>query len=382
MKIVLDARFYGLEHSGLGRYTINLINELARQDRKNKYVVLLRKMYFHRLKLPSNWKKVLADYRHYSPAEQVRLPKIISDQNPDLVHFFHFNVPINYKAKFVVTIHDMTMHRQGREATTLPLPVYYAKRVPYKYTFRKAVKSSEKIIVPSKAVKKDIIDYYRIDPDKVVVIYEGIEDKISKYATTTPSSRALAKYGLQPNNYFIYVGNAYPHKNLERAIEATTFINKSRKKKIIFVIISARNVFTNRLKGVIEKLGAKKQVKLLGFVPDEELGILLKGSIALVYPSLSEGFGLQGLESIATGTLVLASDIPVFREIYKKWALYFNPYDFSSIARVMEDGLDIGSKERERIIKKGQRFIERYSWSKMAKQTLRVYNSAARKIGS
>lgn len=381
MKIVLDARLYGLEHAGLGRYTINLINELAKQDSKNRYVVLLRKRYFHRLKLPDNWKKVLADFRHYSPSEQVRLSRVISDQNPDLVHFFHFNLPVIYKGKFVVTIHDLTMHRQGKEATSLPLPIYYAKRIPYRCVFRKAVKSSEKIIVPSKAVKKDVVDYYRIDPNKVRVVYEGIEDKISKQ-TTIPSFRALAKYGLERNKYFIYVGNAYPHKNLERVIEATTFINKRREKKIIFAIISARNVFTNRLKGVIEKLGAKKQVKLLGFVPDEELRILLKGSIAFVYPSLSEGFGLQGLESITAGTLVLASDIPVFREIYKKWALYFNPYDFSSIARVMENALEMDTKEREKIIKKGQKFIKSYSWSKMAKQTLRVYNSAARKIGS
>lgn len=378
MKILIDARMYGLEHAGIGRYLINLTDQISKLDSKNKYILILRKKYFNRLKCPNNWKKVLFDFRHYSFLEQTKLPGIISKEKPNIVHFPHFNIPIFYKGKFVVTIHDLTMHRQGRDATTLPLPLYYAKRIPYKLIFKNAVNKSTKVIVPTKFVKRDLVDYYEIDEDKIKVIYEGLENRSGDLDYKFSEIGLLRRYKLIPNKYFIYVGNVYPHKNLNRTIEAIVLLNRSHKDKVTLAIASSRSVFTKRLEESIRGFGAEKLVKLLGFVPDEELVVLLKNSTAFIYPSLSEGFGLQGLESMAAGTLVIASDIPVFKEVYKDNVFYFNPFDFSSIARTMEEVLKIDTKEREKIIKKGQKFIKRYSWSKMAKQTLRVYKEAVK----
>ena len=175
MKIVIDARLYGLENAGLGRYTMNLINELQKLDRKNKYPVLLRKKYFNQLNLNSNWKKILVDINHYSLEEQIRLPKIIKDLKPDLVHFLHFNVPILYKGAFIVTIHDLLMHKQrGLEATTLTPSRYLLKRLGYKFVFGRAVKKAVKVIVPSQSVKDEVCYYYKLNPEKVIVTYEGI----------------------------------------------------------------------------------------------------------------------------------------------------------------------------------------------------------------
>jgi glycosyltransferase involved in cell wall biosynthesis len=98
--------------------------------------------------------------------------------------------------------------------------------------------------------------------------------------------------------------------------------------------------------------------------------------MAFVYPSLYEGFGLQGLEAMAAGTVLLASDIPVFREVYKDNALFFDPYDAQSIVDAMKYVMKMSSKKRQQIIKDSQQFIKRYSWSKMAKQTLKVYKEA------
>ncbi len=175
MKILIDARLYGLEHGGPGRYVINLIKELELIDKTNEYIIVLRKKYFDQLNFSSNWSKVLADYRHYSFSEQVKLPILINKLMPDLVHFPHFNVPVAYKGKFVVTIHDIIMHKfKGTEATTLPAPLYFLKRIGYGKVFQKAVFDSEKIIVPSNFVKNELVDYYKINPDKVVVTYEGV----------------------------------------------------------------------------------------------------------------------------------------------------------------------------------------------------------------
>ncbi len=368
MKILLDARFYGLENAGLGRYTINLIEGLAKLDKKNEYVILLRKKYFNGLKLPKNWKKVLADFRHYSLAEQIRLPRIIAKESPSLMHFLNFNIPVFYQGKFMVTIHDLLMpkHKEAK-GTTLPFYLFYPKHVAAKYAMRKAIETATRVIVPSKAVKDEIIQYYKTNGENIEVIYEGVNIK--------PINHLPLAIGHQP--YFLYVGNAYPHKNLDRLVKAVIYLNEVGKKKTLLAIASSRDIFTSRLEKQIEGMGASKYVKLLGFVPDEDLGVLYKNSLAFVYPSLSEGFGLPGLEAMSAGTISLVSDISVFKEIYQDKALYFNPYKVESIADALTKAIDMDVKERQRRVEEGKEFVKRYSWSKMAKQTLNLYESSA-----
>jgi len=175
------------------------------------------------------------------------------------------------------------------------------------------------------------------------------------------------------SNYFIYAGNAYPHKNLNRLIEAVVHLNKSVEEPVKLKIASSRNVFTKRLEKVVHSLSAESYIELLGFVPDDKLKTLNRNSIAFVFPSLSEGFGLPGIEAMEAGTLVLASDIPVFREIYKNTAIYFNPLDFTAIEKAMKNALSMTETERESKISFAQKFVKRYSWAKMAKETLAIY---------
>lgn len=372
MKILLDARMYGLEHTGVGRYIENLTEELKKLRTKEEFVILLRKKYYKSLDFSRNWTKVLADYPHYSFAEQIKLPVIIRKYKPDLVHFPHFNVPIVFHTRFVVTIHDMNMHKQGIGATKLPPIIYYFKRLAYKYTFRTAVLSSVRIITPTKHVKNEIVNYFGIDKNRIEVVCEGLSEKF-KQALHKKSDEVLKQYKLQNKKYFLYFGNLYPHKNVKTALEAIVQINQKRKDKVFFALACPRSVFTDRLIDIIDKLNAGRFVKLLGFVPDEHLTVLLNNSVAFVYPSLSEGFGLQGLESMAAGTLVLASDIPVFKEVYKDNALYFNPKVLSSIKKVMVKALKMRVDRRKETISKGKKYVLRFSWSKMAKQTLIIY---------
>ena len=102
MKILIDARLFGPSHTGNGRYTKELIENLAKIDSKNNYVILLRKEAFDKVNLPDNFIKVLADFKHYSFEEQFKLPFLILKYKPDIVHFPHFNVPLFYFGKFIV----------------------------------------------------------------------------------------------------------------------------------------------------------------------------------------------------------------------------------------------------------------------------------------
>lgn len=363
MKILIDARLYGPENAGLGRYVTNLVTELASLDKTNEYVILLRKKYFDPLSFPENWKKVLADFRHYSFSEQFILPGIIKKVNPDITHFPHFNVPILYGGKYIVTIHDMLMHKSvGLSATTLPLPFYLIKRLGYRFVFDRAIKSSHKIIVPTEAVKSEILEQYRVSSDKICVTYEGVDKKIQ--TDKTPNI---------PRPYFVYTGNAYPHKNLIRLVEAIKILNTKSSQKVFLTIASARNIFTQRIENLVQKMSMKDCVKILGYVPDDELGGLFKNSVGFVFPSISEGFGLPGLEALSAGTLLLASNIKVFKEVYEDNALYFDELDPNSIAETMQMAMSISDNDRKNMIAKGVSFVNRYSWGKMAQSTLEIY---------
>lgn len=171
------------------------------------------------------------------------------------------------------------------------------------------------------------------------------------------------------SNYFVYTGNAYPHKNLERLIEAVVMARVNLK------IISARNAFTERLEKLIKKNGAQHLVEILGYVEDRKLKDIYKNSTAFVFPTLEEGFGLPPMEAINLGTWALVSDIPVLEEVYGKSVMYFDPYDVNSIAEALRKVSEIPEKEKERLVKDSQQFLKKYSWFKMAKETLKVYNS-------
>lgn len=174
MRILIDARLYGPKDTGIGRYTQKLVENLVKIDTKNKYIILLRKNDYKELNFPDNWQKVLADFKHYTFKEQFKMPFFLAKYKADLVHFPHFNVPILYFGKYIVTIHDLIMHKfTDGTATTRKFPIYQIWRLGYHIAFAKAIYGSKKIIVPANSIKNDIVNYYKINPKKVEVTYEG-----------------------------------------------------------------------------------------------------------------------------------------------------------------------------------------------------------------
>lgn len=369
MKIVIDCRFYGLEHTGLGRYTINLISNLQKLDRKNEYVALLRKKYHQKLKLEKNWTKELFDIDHYSVKEQLLLPRVLRRIKPDIYHALQLNFPVLYSGKSVVTIHDTTQLEINSRATTLVMPLYYIKLVGIHTAFSYIKKKANTVIVPTKEVKSSLVKRGVVEK-KVEVIYEGFEHA---EFSSMKSSDILETVRLKKNKYFFYLGNAYPHKNLELAIQSVKLLNRDSKEKIYFVIAGSRSVFTKRLDAYIRNLDAQSFVKQIGYVSDADLVTLLKNSIGFVYPSLKEGFGLPGLEALSAGTLLLASDIPVFQEVYRENALYFDPQDVDSLVKKMNLSVSMKNETRINRIDAGKEFVKKYSWKKMAKETLTLY---------
>lgn len=369
MKIVIDCRFYSVQ-AGIGRYIRNLIYNLQKIDSENEYYLLFLKEDYDSFKERNNFKKVLANFRWYTFSEQIKLPQIINKINPNLLHFPHFNIPIIYKGKFVVTIHDLThQYFSMKRVTTHDPIIYFIKQKGYKVVFRKAIQDSTKIITPSNYVKNLITKEYNILEEKIKVTYEAVEDSIisfQKKMTKDEYIKILNSFSVrQP--YIFYVGNAHPHKNVEGLIKA--FLNlKKRYPKLSLVLSGDDRYFWPRVRQ--EFTG--RDIIFTGFVTDEQLVALYKGAKAFVLPSLEEGFGLPLLEAMACSCPIISSNAGSLPEIGKDAAIYFDPKKLDDLEKKISQILN-SEKLRQQLIEKGQKRVEVFDWEKLAKETLEVY---------
>ena len=368
MKIGIDARL--IEETGVGRYIRNLIDHLSTLDTKNQYVIFLRKKSYPAFALPnSRWEKRLADVSWHSVAEQFFMPWILVKEHLDLVHIPYFNVPIFYPGKFIVTIHDLTiLHYDTGKATTLPVFLYKLRRAGYFIALSVGLIRAKAIIAVSETTKKEIIDHFQIPSEKITVTYEGVESVLSTKSKVQSNKKRLIE-----GPYFLYVGNAYPHKNLEALLLAFQRFITRHTSPFFLVLVGKDDYFYRNIKAESDRLELTKNVIFYGYADDEALVNLYTHALALVVPSFMEGFGLPPLEALAYGCPVICSNIPVFHEILGDIPIYFDPSNPQSLAGVLLKT----EKNLFRVDeKKVNMLLKRYNWTDMANETLRLYNAS------
>jgi glycosyltransferase involved in cell wall biosynthesis len=368
MKIVIDCRFWGSTHTGLGRYAQSLVTALHQLRPEEEVYLLIAPADKKRIKrLVPRFKLISCSARPYSLQEQWQILRLLKQLKPDLVHFLHFNIPFFYPHAFVVTIHDLIKHHSTGLSTTTKGPLgYFCRRLGYHLVMRQAINKSEFIFTPSQWVKQDILHFYSVPKTKIVVTPEAPASVYLKKPVVKSS-----KFSLK-SPYLIYIGNAYPHKNILQLIKAVQKVNQQHRLQLI--IITARNVFYQRLRQQIRQLKAQSVVKLKGFTPDKDLRYLYQHSAAFITPSLLEGFGLPGLEAMAAGTVVLSSNRTSLPEVYGKAAIYFNPDDIDDMAEKILFVLDLNQSQRQSLIAKAKQHVQQYSWENTARKTLDVYH--------
>lgn len=368
-RIGIDARFFGSIGKGLGRYTQKLIENLEKIDQENQYFVFLRKENFDEYQPGSaNFKKIMADYKWYGFSEQIFYPILLLRHDLDLMHFPHFNVPILYWKKIVVTIHDLILiHFPTIKNTTLNPMFYWVKFFAYKLTIWLAIRRAKKIIAVSNFTKKDILSNYNVPESKIAVTYEACESFC--YFRQGKVDEILQKYGIM-KPYLLYVGNAYPHKNLEFLALAFSRL-KTEFENLSLVLVGKEDYFYKRLEGFIsnEKI---RNIVLPGFVQDKDLDEIYRNSLAYAFPSLYEGFGLPPLEAMSKGIPVLSSNHECMREVLGGSAIFAdagNVEDFSLAMRRIISDTDL----RWKLSESGYERAASFSWRKMAKETLAIY---------
>lgn len=367
MRIAIDARLFGLEHTGIGRYVKKLVEGISSSDSPHDFIFFVRPPHHHEIKSTQKCQVVVADIGHYTLKEQFVLPKLITREHVDLVHFPHFNVPFLYRAPFIVTIHDLLWHNVlGFSVTTLDPLRYAVKYLGYRLVVRHAVSTAEKIIVPSLWVKKELEERFKLPDEKTVVTSEGVD---RNFSGNLPS--LLQPEITQP--YLVYTGSLYPHKNVLTLLKALSLINQKLTPKMTLVLVSTRSIFTAKILAEAKSLGLSAWVKHLGFLEDTSLASLYSQSLAVIEPSTSEGFGLTGLEAMAASCPVIAARATALPEIYGHAALFFEPKNHEELAAQIQSLLK-DPRQRLKLIKLGRAQAQKYTWEKMVNATLRVYD--------
>ncbi|KKT17351.1 MAG: Glycosyl transferase group 1 [Parcubacteria group bacterium GW2011_GWB1_43_66] len=337
MKILIDARLYGLHHRGLGRYLVELIKGIISADKINQYILLIDPATRRQFPvLPPNIVLQEAPYRVYGLSEQILIPRLIKKLKPDLVHW-------------------------TERASRLPGLFYWFKVTVYRCLIKRLVKKANRIITVSQTVAADLKYFYPFASKKIVTIY------------LAPAELPRASAVMPNNPYLLAVGAAYPHKNLDRVITAVSLVRKKIPNLELY-LVGRIDFFADRLKQSIKSQGYSDWVKFLGQVSDKDLSNLYQGCQAYLLLSLQEGFGLGPLEAISQGALVIASDIPVLREVLNNGALLADP---SSLASMVETIVNSFKPEvREQTLTAAKHILKKYSWSETVNKTLKIYQEA------
>ena len=323
VKIAIDARFYGTGHTGLGRYTTNVMRYLPKYLQGQTLQVLLRDAEYDEFPTGKNIVKVRAEIPHYSLGEQLLLPRLLHSLNSDLLYTLHFNAPLLSRVPKIVTVHDLIKsHFTGPDTTTHTPWLYALKRAGYNQVIKHTLDSAQDIIVPSNTVKNDILALFPVvKPERIHPIPEA-PDAIFR----SPNLRSTI-YDL-PSKYVLFVGNAYPHKNLSVLLKAMQQLPEYE-----LVIVAKSSTFLSRTLAPFDQT----RIHVLSNLQDDELVSVYQKAALLVTPSYMEGYGLVGLEALMVGTPVVASNIPVYREVYGDKVIYFDltsPKDLIRAIRV------------------------------------------------
>jgi glycosyltransferase involved in cell wall biosynthesis len=283
------------------------------------------------------------------------------------MHFPHWNVPIFSRTPFLVTIHDLILLEDpsSAHATTRNAFVHGVKYAGFRVVLENAIHRSRHIITVSECTKQAVLKHFRIQPQKITVIHNGVVKPAEGRGVTRRNLNVVEPYVLA-------VGNRYPHKNLETLIEA--FVPVFEKHQSASLVLAGRSdVFTDRLMRLAQKRGLPEHaVRLVELPSDDELGALYRHASLLAFPSKIEGFGIPPLEAMHVGTPVMSSNASCLPEILGNAAIYADPDDDAKMTDTMLRAIEHPDELRN-FVERGHERVTHFNWETAAKQTLETY---------
>ncbi len=361
MRIGIDICSTLKNKTGIEYYTLNLINNLAKVDKKNQYLLYSKKSLFNKKKKippsPAKNFKHIVDWLKISP--RFRLKGL------NVFHTSNYALSVPPAAKFVLVVHDV-IHKA--------YPLGHQKNTNQEVAawFRKTLPKTDKIITFSVVTKKDLIKFYNVREAKIEVVYPGVNKDIFLDREKKELRKQLAAEFSLNSNYILYVGTIEPRKNVEGLIKSYKILKDRYKRKQKLVIAGMKGWLCHQIEPLIKELGLSQEVILTGYITREELSALYQCAEAFVYPSFYEGFGMPILEAFSFRVPVITANISATAEVAADAALLVDPNNYQGIADAIENIL--GNIElRKSLINKGEKRLLDFSWEKTAKETLEVF---------
>lgn len=364
MRIGIDAsRVATTERTGTEGYSYHLTRHLLSIDRQNEYTLYLRSP------LPPALSPSLALARlRVMPFPRLwthlRLSWEMALHPPDVLFVPAHVLPLVHPKGSVVTVHDLGYLYEPQAHR--PVDRWYLN-----WSTGYNARAATLVIADSQATKQDLVKAYRIPPEKIRVVYLGVDQNLGPVKNPAEIDVVKRQYGIQ-GDYFLSVGTLQPRKNLARLVEA--FVSLPVKNDVNLVLAGKPGWLSG---GVMGKLPASKEsrVILTGYVPEEDLPALYSGAVALVFPSLYEGFGLPALEAMACGLPVIAANSSSLPEVVGEAGLLVDPLDVRAWARAMAQVL-ADPALRVALRQRGLRRARMFSWERCARETLEVLEEA------
>jgi glycosyltransferase involved in cell wall biosynthesis len=360
-RIVIDAREL---RTSTGRYVANLLDQLQEVDTdlSHRYIVLLTPKDMDTwIPHSKRFTKVACRFKEFTLAEQTLMALQLYRLKADLVHSAMIQQPVLYLKKVVTTAHDITNVRFDNPAKNKL--IFTIKRWVYVRVIHIVVFKSKRIITPTEYIKDDIARFTNANSRKFTVTLES-GDSIDDKPKEMPE--------LIDKQFIMYVGRPTPHKNLERLIDAFETL-QAEHPDLRLVLAGKTDANYRRIARLVKRRDIQNIV-FTDFISDGQLRWLYEHCAAYVFPSLSEGFGLPGLEAMSHGAPVVSSNATCLPEVHGEAAHYFDPLDVEDMTRAINDVLT-DETLRQDLISRGAKQVKKFSWERMARQTLDVYNS-------
>ncbi len=358
MRIAIDVRMVTPYMHGISRYAYNLIKGLSAIDKKNEYMLISNNSFLKNfVTLNDNFSQKIIRSKLYGVHEQITIPRLLKKNKIDIFHSPSFFGPILVECKVIMTIHDMIHVLFPEESSVL-------HRAYYSIIVRRAAKNASKILTVSESSKRDISDYLNIPSKKIIVTYNAVDGNFWR-RKGNEINEIKDRFGIN-DKYILYVGSQKPHKNVGLLIEAYQQLREKISYQL--VIVGRKNRLfqkcfgSHKLKGVI----------FVGEVQDELIPHFYSGADVFVSPSLCEGFGLPLLEAVACEIPVVAIKTPSVAEVMGDAGLLVKVNSPEELAKAIYSVLSNDSL-RVRLIKKGLKRKDLFSWENTAERTLKVY---------
>jgi len=367
MRIGFDSKRAFHNGTGLGNYSRDLLRILSKFNPDNKYFLYNpKKAKKARFNLTDNqieilpqsklWKKLSSIWRQKAIVKQLIEDKI------EVYHGLSGELPKGIEKtniKTIVTIHDLIFVRYPKLYSFIDRKIHFAK-------FKHAAQIADVVIAISEQTKRDIVDFLKINPNKIKVVYQGCNSAFKKEYSTELIKKTKEKYNL-PEQYVLNVGTIEERKNLLSLVKAIRNVDIK-----LVVIGGDKSDYAQKIKAYIAENDLLDKVIFLKNVEVGEMAIIYQQAAIFAYPSIFEGFGIPIIEALYSKTAVITSKDGCFSEAGGAHSLYVNPLSVSEIKLAINLVLS-NSDKRKMMEEKGLQYAQKFNDEVIVDEVYKLY---------